>query len=197
MDTEAGKSRISLSWLAGLVAIAATFAGSASISDRSGPTGSASLDPAALTREAAQDPPGRAEAPDSADDGAPELRLPVGRSIRRNLQCTGCGVVETMSRIDRRGSAGDVCSSANFDHLWTAGTAAYGGEWSGASTLSDTVKSALSGRPVARSVIIASSYQIVIRLHDGSHQVFDEATARSLRSGERVQVIAGIDSPSQ
>ena len=197
MDKEAGKSRINLSWLAGLAAIAATFAGSASISDRSGPTGSASLDPVAFPREAAQDAPARAETPDSADEGAPQVRPPARRSIRRNLHCAGCGVVETMSRIDQRGSAGGVCTSANFDHFWIAGTAANGGEWSGASTLSDAVEGVLRGRPVARSVIIASSYQIVIRLRDGSRRVFNEPTARSLRSGERVLVIAGIELPPQ
>ena len=193
MDTKAGKSRIDLSWLAGLVAIAATFAGSASISDRSAPTGYASLDPTALTRKAVQDRPARAETPDSDDEGAPQARPPVDRSIRRNLHCAGCGVVETMSRIDRRGSASDVCTAANFDHYWRAGMPEPGGEWLGGSTLSDTVEGALTGRPVARSVIIGSSHQIVIRLRDGSRRVFDEATARALRPGERMQVIAGVD----
>jgi hypothetical protein len=42
-----------------------------------------------------------------------------------------------------------------------------------------------------------AGYRIVIRFRDGSRQVFDEASARTLQPGERIQVIAGADLPAE
>jgi hypothetical protein len=195
MDTNARPMRIGSTLLAGIFAIVATFAGSASVSDWRAPAGVTPTERMAATGEAVGDP--QTDAPAAADDLAPPIRLPVGRTLRRHTNCASCGVVESVSRIDRRGPASFVCSSNVLDRLWMGAVAEDGGEPGGASPLSDIVEGVLTGRAVERSVIIASRYQIVVRFRDGSRRVFDEATARALRSGERIQVIAGMKLPSQ
>jgi len=49
----------------------------------------------------------------------------------------------------------------------------------------------------AQLTTVDAGYRIVIRFRDGSRQVFDEASARTLQPGERIQVIAGADLPAE
>ncbi len=195
MDTNARQMRIGLTLLAGLFAVVATFAGSASISDWRAPAPATPTERMAAIGETGGDP--QTNAPAEADDLAPPIRLPGSRTLRRNIYCAGCGVVESVSRIDLRGFASFVCSSDDFDRLRMGTVEEDGGEPGGASPLSDIVEGVLTARVAGRSVIIASRYQIVVRFRDGSRRVFDEATARALRSGERILVIAGMEPPSQ
>ena len=44
-----------------------------------------------------------------------------------------------------------------------------------------------------KKVAIDTRHQIVVRFRDGSKQVFDEATPRSLHVGDRIVVIAGTE----
>jgi len=41
---------------------------------------------------------------------------------------------------------------------------------------------------------VASWFEVAFGVRDGSRDVFNEATVRALQAGERVQVIAGVDS---
>lgn len=69
---------------------------------------------------------------------APANAAPSIGKTRSKLNCTGCGVVESVQQIDAR-------------------------------------------------------HQIVVRLRDGTKQVFDETTPRTLRVGDRIMVIARAD----
>ena len=193
MDTNAKPTRIGLTLLAGLFAIVATFAGSASISDWHAPA--TPTERMVATGETEGDP--QTNVPVEADDLAPPIRLPGSRPLRRNIYCAGCGVVESVSRIDLRGFSSFVCSFDDFDRLRMGTVEEDGGEPGGASPLSDIVEGVLTARVAGRSVIIASRYQIVVRFRDGSRRIFDEDTARALHSGERILVIAGMGPPSQ
>jgi hypothetical protein len=196
MDMQATRSRFGPALLVGLVTIVAAFAGSASISDRSVATRDAPASGKALTAPVADDPPAQADAPTRAAEGAAAV-TPAGRGgIRKRVRCAGCGVVESVRRVERLEVVAGVCSTAGIDGHWTAHGAPDSGEYRAAATLADTLVASLETKPRARIVTVTSGYRIVIRFHDGSHQVFDEASARTLQSGERIQVIAGADLPA-
>lgn len=197
MDRQATRSRLGLALLVGLVTIVAAFAGSASISDRSVATREAPASRKAPTVAVADDPPAQADAPTRAAEGAAAV-TPAGRGgIRKRVRCAGCGVVESVRRVERFEVMAGVCSAGGIDRHWTARGAPESSVYRAPATLADTLVGALETQPRARIVTVTSGYQIVIRFHDGSHQVFDEASARTLQSGERIQVIAGADLPAQ
>jgi hypothetical protein len=58
-------------------------------------------------------------------------------------------------------------------------------------SLADTVASVIADGRGRKKVTVNTRHQIVVRFRDGSKQVFDEATPRSLHVGDRIVVIAG------
>ncbi len=63
----------------------------------------------------------------------------------------------------------------------------------GVESLGDTVASVVASEHGSRKVGVGIRHQIVLRFGDGSKQVLDEATPRSLNVGEQIMVIAGSD----
>jgi outer membrane lipoprotein SlyB len=133
----------------------------------------------------------------AAEDGA-LIALSKGGPVRRKVDCAGCGVVESVSRIDRQVRIGGVCTKANAysDRFWVAGSVHDGGEHSGVATFLDTVAGTFAGRSNAGTIKVTTSYQFVVRLRDGSRHVFDQATRGTLHLGERIHVIAGVNPPT-
>ena len=64
-------------------------------------------------------------------------------------------------------------------------------EKTGLPRLTDISALATLGKQGARNVRIVARYQMVVRLRDGSKRIFDEETPRTLRVGDRVQIIDG------
>ena len=193
MDTEVRLSRFGWSLLVGLIVIAAAFAGSAAISNRSAAARAMSVQPKVATEVDAADSASRtgvARAATATEDAPPAAPARDGAG-RRKVRCAGCGVVESVRRVDHREIVGDVCSVTDFDRFQIAGHP----RDADATTLAATIDGALAGRTDAKRIKVTSSYQIVVRLSDGTRRVFNEVTARTLQSGERVQVIAGLDLP--
>ena len=62
-------------------------------------------------------------------------------------------------------------------------------------SLADTVASVIADGRGRKKVTVNTRHQIVVRFRDGSKQVFDEATPRSLHVGDRIVVIAGTQEP--
>jgi outer membrane lipoprotein SlyB len=198
MDTDTRRLRLGLPLLAGLVAIVAAFAGSASINDGTVAKRVAPGDAKALINVATSDPVARANATRGAAEDVALIALSKGGSVRRKLDCAGCGVVESVSRIDRQERIGGVCAYAyaHSDSFWVTGSVHDGGEYGGATFL-DTVAGTLAGRSSAGTIKVTTSYQFVVRLRDGSRHVFDQATRGTLQLGERIHVIAGVNLPTR
>ena len=199
MDTDDRRLRLGLPLLVGLVAIVAAFAGSASINDRTVAKRVAPGDAKALINVATSDPVAQANATRGAAEDVALIALSEGGSVRKKLDCAGCGVVESVSRIDRREGIGGVCAHpyAYSDTFWVTGSVHDGGEYSGVETFRDTVAGTLAGRSGAGPIKVTTRYQFVVRLRDGSRHVFDEATRRTLHLGERIHVIAGVTLPTR
>ena len=195
MDTQARQSSFGLPLLVGLVAIVAAFAGSASMRDRATATGARPIVSRAPTAVTADESPRGAHASLEAVDGKRRIALPDDGAVRRSSRCSGCGIVESMRRVDRREFAVGSCSIADSDRFPMIGDTRDGDEHGVSATLAETVEGVLTGRPGGVKMKVTSSYQIVVRLRDGSRRVFNESTARALQPGERIQVIAGAEVP--
>ena len=105
-------------------------------------------------------------------------------------------MVESVRRVDVLELASGACFSADAERFPFQGGVRVGDEHVGVATLFDTVDGVIARRPGATRTKVTSSYEIVVRFRDGSRHVFNEATARALHSGERVQVIAGAELPT-
>jgi len=194
MDTETRLSAFGLALLAGFLGIAVAFAVSASIGDGIGGTGTAKLapvDPKAITRMSAVD----AGAPSNQAAPAVPRNAAVAASgaTRTRMYCANCAVVESMRRVERRVNVPAVCPALDSARFWTGRYDVTYDTTHGTRMFSLGADGAVAGRLGAAKTVAKPTYQIVVRFRDGSRHVFNEATPRTLQSGERVQVIAGPD----
>jgi hypothetical protein len=58
-------------------------------------------------------------------------------------------------------------------------------------SLADTTASVIAGDRRIRKFRVTTHHQIVVRFRDGTRHVFNEDSPRTLREGDRIQVIAG------
>ena len=86
---------------------------------------------------------------------------------RLGTGCGECGVVKSLSKIERYGDVG------------------------GQGQIDARAATHFSDRANASNVVQAKSYHVTIRFRDGSTTAFNEATPRNWRAGSRVIVIAG------
>jgi outer membrane lipoprotein SlyB len=112
-------------------------------------------------------------------------------TTRGKVNCDECGVVESVRRIDTREgimgwcAAGDVAGTRIPDYLSEAG------ERRAQPTFGNTVAGVIAGDQDAKNVRVTTRHEIVVRFRDGSRQILNEATPRTLRAGDRIRIIAG------
>jgi hypothetical protein len=183
MDTEGRLSGFGLTLLGTFLAVVigmAAFGVHASI--KGGPTAIAPL-----TANAA-------EVGDTRATAKAKARAPASAGAARRMKerCAGCGVVESVRRIEHRASAPRVCN-AKESLAWMGGNAREDAAYAVAGHELSPVKHGVPPGPAGsrKPTLTDATYRIVVRLRDGSHTSFDESTPRSFSPGERVQVIAG------
>ena len=130
---------------------------------------------------------------------APDADSPqaqVMAKARSKLNCAECGVIESMRRIDAREEIVGWCALGE-----TAGTSIprdvlAGGQRFDPAPLADIAAGAVAGDRGAMKIRVTTQHQIVVRFRDGSKHVFNEETPRTVRVGDRIQVIAGAVRPN-
>lgn len=131
------------------------------------------------------------EVSDTAVDRPPPV--PATRGARNRANCDGCGVIESVRRIYGRVQIIQWCTVGNSADTRIPGNEVAGDERADLASLSDSVAGAIAGDRPTRKFRMTTRHRIVVRFHDGTRQVFDEDSPRTLREGERIQVIAGSD----
>jgi len=173
------------------VALFGAFFGNVSVAGVADPT----FAPGSAVRERFL--PARAihvSAADAKDaDGGNKIDLhavETSRSIARlKTKCAGCGVIESVRRIEIDEHAGGSCVDGDRDDLALSGRL-LGGARKEVVTLADTIAGSVGIDESGKKVRRASGYQIVVRFRDGTRHVFTETTPRSLRLGDRILVVS-------
>ena len=144
--------------------------------------------PAGPRAESAMRRPDR-EVPDAAvERPAP---TPATRNARNRVNCDGCGVIESVRRIDTRDEIMEGCAIGDTAGTRVPGNVFDGGDPDDLASLADTAASVIAGDRHARKFRLTTRHRIVVRFRDGTRHVFNEDSPRTLREGDRIQVIAG------
>ena len=132
----------------------------------------------------------RADAGISGATASPaDPELATGRA-RSRVNCAGCGVIESMRRIDTPVALMERCDAGEFAWPRVRGPVFAGGGREEVESLADTVAALVAQRQGMKKVAVTTRHQIVVRFRDGTRHVFDEATPRTLQVGDRIKVIA-------
>lgn len=102
------------------------------------------------------------------------------------MKCVGCGVIESIRRIEVDEHVAGRCTIDETDQAQPPGL--LDGAHRAAITPADTLPGALGMNDGGRKPKRATGYQIVVRFRDGTRHVFTETTPRTVRQGERILV---------
>lgn len=106
-------------------------------------------------------------------------------------KCGNCGVIESVREIAAKGEGSGLGAAGGAVVGGVLGHQIGGGTGKQIATVVGAVGGAVAGNEVEKRVKATKSYDISVRLDDGSTRVINEANPPSWRAGDRVRVIDG------
>lgn len=107
------------------------------------------------------------------------------------VKCSNCGVIESVREIVAKGEGSGLGAAGGAVVGGVLGHQVGGGTGKQIATVVGAVGGAVAGNEVEKRVKAAKSYDISVRLDDGSTRVINETNPPSWRSGDRVRIVDG------
>ena len=105
--------------------------------------------------------------------------------------CAECGIIESVQRIETPLKFTGWCDAAEIARTQNSGKG-FGRDFrADRESLRETVAVAIAATHNSTKDAVTARHRIVVRLRNGSRQVFEETAPRLVRVGDRMVVIAG------
>jgi outer membrane lipoprotein SlyB len=142
---------------------------------------------------AADDPPPatKRQPPDSPralDAPRPTTTAPAGRAA---AACAECGVVESVRTLERKGEGTMLGAGAGAVVGGLLGDQIGGGTGRTATTVAGAGAGAFAGNEIERNMNTRITYQVRVRMNDGSHRNHYQATPPKIGVGQQVRLSNG------
>jgi outer membrane lipoprotein SlyB len=111
-------------------------------------------------------------------------------------RCTDCGVIESTREVTTKGSGSGIGGVGGAVVGGLLGNQVGGGRGQDVMTVVGAVGGALAGNEIEKRVKSTKSFEVTVRLDDGSTRVISEANATSWRAGDKVRVVNGAIQPT-
>ena len=105
--------------------------------------------------------------------------------------CDACGVVESVHEIKERGDGSGIGAVGGAVVGGLIGNQFGGGSGKKITTVAGAVGGAFAGHQIEKEVKATKSYEITIRLDDGSTEVVNTSAASSWQTGDKVKIVNG------
>ena len=105
--------------------------------------------------------------------------------------CAECGVVESVREIDAKGLGTGLGAVGGGVLGGLLGNQVGAGRGKDVMTVVGVVGGAVAGNEVEKRVKATKSYEVTVRLNDGSSRVISEASLPAWRPGDKVKIIDG------
>jgi outer membrane lipoprotein SlyB len=174
METQAGKSPHPLVWGAGIALIVFCGVGAAAVMG---------WIPTSVGKPADE----IAVAPKAAPQSSPPRT-----ASRAAAKCANCGVVQSVREIETKGEGSGVGVVGGAVVGGVLGNQVGGGDGKRIMTVVGAVGGAVAGNEIEKRARSTTTYEITVRLDDGSSRVVTEASPPSWRAGDKVRVINGL-----
>ncbi|MBY0268556.1 MAG: glycine zipper 2TM domain-containing protein [Burkholderiales bacterium] len=130
----------------------------------------------------------------SAQAVTPKTKTPptqVASNAPASTKCSTCGVIESVREIAEKGEGSGLGAAGGAVVGGLLGHQVGGGTGKQIATVVGAVGGAVAGNEVEKRVKATKSYDITVRLDDGSTRVINEANPPSWRNGDRVKIVDG------
>ena len=196
IEPESGKSPQAIIWIAGIALILFCAVGIAAVMGWIPSSVGGSSDKAAIELQsavkapaAAAKSPGPAKTP--AANATPAPPAPVAMPVAAAVKCADCGVIESVREIDAKGSGSGLGAVGGAVVGGLLGNQVGGGRGQDVMTVVGAVGGAVAGNEVEKRVKTTKSYEVTVRLYDGSSRVISQAHQPTWRTGDKVKVVNG------
>ena len=105
--------------------------------------------------------------------------------------CADCGVIESVREVDAKGKGSGLGAVGGAVVGGLLGNQVGAGRGKDAMTVVGAVGGAVAGNEVEKRVKTTKSYDVTVRLHDGTSRVISEASLPTWRIGDKVKIVNG------
>jgi outer membrane lipoprotein SlyB len=107
------------------------------------------------------------------------------------LACSSCGVVESTRMVTTRGSGSGVGAAGGAVLGGLLGHQVGGGHGKELMTVAGAIGGAVAGNQIEGQVNAAHSYEITVRMDNGTTRTVQQSVASDWRSGDHVKIVDG------
>lgn len=195
IEPQSGKFPQAIAWIAGIALTVFCAVGIAAVMGWIPNSMSGTSDKAAIEQQAANaaPPPAVKAHRATASNGSNPVREthPAPARMAVAATCAECGVVESVREIDTKGQGTGLGVVGGGVLGGLLGNQVGGGRGKDVMTVVGAVGGAVAGNEVEKRVKATKSYEITVRLNDGSSRVISQASPPAWRPGDKVKVIDG------
>jgi outer membrane lipoprotein SlyB len=127
-----------------------------------------------------------------AQNDPPARVEPAPRAEPVKPLCYDCGVIESMREIEKKGEGSGLGAAVGGVAGGLLGHQTGGGRGRDVMTVLGAIGGAVAGHQVEKNVKKVKSYEIAIRLDDGSSRLITQDNPPAWRAGDRVRLVNGV-----
>jgi len=105
--------------------------------------------------------------------------------------CAECGVIESVREVDTKGAGSGIGAVGGGVIGGLLGNQVGAGRGKDVMTVVGVVGGAVAGNEVEKRVKSTKSYEVTVRLNDGTRRVITEASVPAWRNGDKVRIVDG------
>jgi outer membrane lipoprotein SlyB len=109
-----------------------------------------------------------------------------------NARCSNCGVVESTREITTRGEGSGIGAAGGAVVGGLLGNQVGGGRGKDIMTVVGAIGGAVAGNQIEGQVNAARSYEVTVRLEDGSTRTVHQQAQPGWRTGDHVKIVDGV-----
>jgi outer membrane lipoprotein SlyB len=192
IEPQSGKFPQAVIWIAGIALTLFCGVGIAALmgwipNSMGGPSDKAAVDPYSANTV----PPAVPKAHRAAASRPAAVAHPAPVQVSALPTCAECGVIESVREVDAKGKGGGLGAVGGAVVGGLLGNQVGAGRGKDAMTVIGAVGGAVAGNEVEKRVKTTKSYEVTVRLHDGSSRAVSETGLPSWHIGDKVKVING------
>lgn len=117
---------------------------------------------------------------------------PVRVASNSKPSCSNCGVIESMRTIETRGEGSGVGAVGGAVVGGLLGNQVGGGDGKKAMTVVGALGGALAGNHIEKRVKSTMTYEVLVRMDNGSSRLINESAQPTWRNGDHVKIVNGV-----
>lgn len=193
IEPQSGKFPQAVIWIAGIALTLFCAVGIAALMGWIPNSMGGASDQAAIGQQSANTvSPAVPKAPRAAASAPAAVARAAPAPVAAVSTCAECGVIESVREIEAKGKGSGLGAVGGAVVGGLLGNQVGGGRGQDAMTVVGAVGGAVAGNEVEKRVKTSKSYEVTVRLRDGSSRVISEAGVPTWRTGDKVKVVNGV-----